>query len=36
MVVVELEAQMRRAIRDAVNRTSRTPFQWGGVLGYRQ
>lgn len=24
------------AIRDAVNRTSRKPFAWGGIAGYRQ
>lgn len=27
---------MRLAIRDAVNRTSRKPFRWGGLEGYRQ
>lgn len=27
---------MRLAIRDAVNRSSRKPFTWGGVAGYEQ
>jgi hypothetical protein len=31
-----LEAQMGRAIRDAVNRASRKPFSWGGLRGYEQ
>lgn len=31
-----LEAQMRLAIRDAVNRASRKPFSWGGLRGYEQ
>lgn len=31
-----LEAQMRTAIRDAVNRASRKPFYWGGLVGYQQ
>jgi len=31
-----LEAQARAAIRDAVNRSSRKPFHWGGLLGYEQ
>ena len=31
-----IEAQLRRAIRDAVNRPSRKPFHWGGLAGYRQ
>ena len=31
-----LEAQVRHAIRDAVNRPSRKPFRWGGLAGYRQ
>ena len=34
--LVALEAQIRRAIRDAVNRRSRKPFHWGGLAGYRQ
>ena len=31
-----LEAQVRHAIRDAVNRRSRKPFHWGGLAGYGQ
>jgi hypothetical protein len=31
-----LENQFKRAIRDAVNRPSRKPFTWGGLVGYRQ
>ena len=31
-----LEAQVRVAIRDAVNRESRKPFHWGGLAGYDQ
>lgn len=31
-----IEAQVRIAIRDAVNRSSRKPFQWGGLAGYQQ
>ncbi len=27
---------MRRGIRDAVNRSSRKPFRWGGLAGYQQ
>jgi len=27
---------MRMSIRDAVNRASRKPFQWGGLAGYEQ
>ena len=33
---LEIEAQFRLAIRDAVNRASRKPFYWGGLKGYRQ
>lgn len=33
---MEIEAQIRVAIRDAVNRTSRKPFHWGGLKGYQQ
>jgi len=33
---VEIEAQIRTAIRDAVNRPSRKPFYWGGLTGYEQ
>jgi hypothetical protein len=32
----EIEAQVRAAIRDAVNRKSRKPFHWGGLKGYEQ
>jgi len=31
-----LEAQIRLAVRDAVNRASRKPFYWGGLRGYEQ
>ena len=31
-----IEAYLRRATRDAVNRRSRKPFHWGGLAGYRQ
>lgn len=31
-----LEGDLRRGIRDAVNRPSRKPFSWGGLVGYRQ
>lgn len=31
-----IELQIRVAIRDAVNRKSRRPFHWGGLLGYQQ
>jgi hypothetical protein len=31
-----IEAQVRAAIRDAVNRKSRKPFYWGGLKGYEQ
>jgi hypothetical protein len=33
---VKIEAQIRVAIRDAVNRPSRKPFHWGGLKGYAQ
>ena len=33
---MQVEAQMRMAIRDAVNRASRKPFYWGGLAGYQQ
>jgi len=33
---VRIEAQIRQAIRDAVNRNSRKPFYWGGLAGYQQ
>jgi hypothetical protein len=32
----EIEAQVRVAIRDAMNRKSRKPFYWGGLKGYEQ
>ena len=32
----EIEAQVRVAIRDALNRKSRKPFYWGGLKGYEQ
>ena len=31
-----IETQIRQAIRDAVNRNSRKPFYWGGIVGYQQ
>jgi hypothetical protein len=31
-----MEAEVRVAIRDAVNRPSRKPFYWGGLKGYEQ
>jgi hypothetical protein len=34
--LTEVEAQVRVAIRDAVNRKSRKPFYWGGLKGYEQ
>ncbi len=34
--LVEIEAQVRVAIRDAVNRKTRKPFYWGGLKGYEQ
>jgi hypothetical protein len=33
---MKMETQLRMAIRDAVNRASRKPFYWGGLVGYRQ
>jgi hypothetical protein len=33
---MELEGQVRVAIRDALNRKSRKPFYWGGLKGYAQ
>jgi len=33
---MEIEAWIRMAIRDAVNRPSRKPFYWGGLKGYEQ
>jgi len=34
--LIEIEGQLRSAIRDAVNRPSRKPFHWGGLTGYQQ
>ena len=34
--MIEGENQIRMAIRDAVNRNSRKPFDWGGLSGYEQ
>ena len=33
---MKIEAQVRVAIRDALNRKSRKPFYWGGLKGYEQ
>jgi len=33
---MEIEAQVRVAIRDALNRKGRKPFYWGGLKGYEQ
>ena len=33
---MKVEAQVRVATRDAVNRKSRKPFYWGGLKGYEQ
>ena len=33
---MQLEIQLRAAIREAVNRGSRKPFFWGGLKGYEQ
>jgi hypothetical protein len=34
--LMEIEGQVRVAIRDALNRKSRKPFYWGGLKGYEQ
>ena len=34
--MTKVEAQIRVAIRDAVNRKSRKPFYWGGLQSYEQ
>jgi hypothetical protein len=34
--LIAIEQRVRLAIRDAVTRTSRKPFLWGGVAGYDQ
>ncbi len=33
---MEIETRVCAAIRDAVNRSSRKPFYWGGLKGYQQ
>src|SRR4030042_5212224 len=35
-VLIWIGTQVRQAIRDAVNRSSRKPFAWGGLSGYEQ
>ncbi len=35
-MLIWIETQVRQAIRDAVNRSSRKPFAWGGLSGYEQ
>lgn len=35
-MLIWIETQVRQAIRDAVNRSSRKPFTWGGLSGYEQ
>ena len=34
--LVALERQFKQAIRATANRSSRKPFSWGGLAGYRQ
>lgn len=34
--LMAIESQIRAAIRDCVNRTTRKPFSWGGLSGYQQ
>jgi len=34
--LMEIETQVRVAVRDALNRKSRKPFYWGGLKGYEQ
>jgi hypothetical protein len=34
--LIALEKELRRGIRDAVTRSSRKPFRWGGLTGYEQ
>lgn len=34
--LIDIETQLRVAVRDAVNRPSRKPFHWGGLAGYQQ
>ena len=33
--LIAVESQIRAAVRDCVNRTSRKPFNWGGIEGYQ-
>ena len=35
-MLIWIETQVRQDIRDAVNRSSRKPFAWGGLSGYEQ
>ncbi len=35
-ILIQLESLIRQAIRDALNRSSRKPFVWGGLQGYEQ
>ena len=35
-MLIWIETQVRQAIRDAVNCSSRKPFTWGGLSGYEQ
>jgi hypothetical protein len=32
----QVERQVRRALRDALHRSTRKPLQWGGLAGYQQ
>jgi len=34
--LIEIETNIRAAVRDAVNRESRKPFYWGGLKGFQQ
>ncbi len=34
--LIAIEKHIRLSIRDAVNRSSRKPFHWGGLAGYQQ
>jgi hypothetical protein len=34
--MMEIEGQVRSALRDAVNLASRKPLHWGGLIGYQQ
>jgi hypothetical protein len=35
-LLIALEKQLGRGIRDALNRSSRKPLRWGGLAGYQQ